>query len=74
MKTWWKSLPIEWQYLIASVNGRSMMGQPGVRDPEYPCDEFVPGLPGNGHCDTDGHYMCAECSVMSRQAVEYRRI
>jgi len=32
------------------------------RDPEAPCPSraFEPGEPA-GDCDTDGHYMCAEC-------------
>lgn len=32
------------------------------RDPDFPCPsrEFEPGEPA-GDCDTDGHYMCAEC-------------
>ncbi len=32
------------------------------RDPEFPCPSraFEAGEP-SGNCDTDGHYMCAEC-------------
>lgn len=32
------------------------------RDPDLPCPSraFDPGEPA-GDCDTDGHYMCAEC-------------
>ena len=32
------------------------------RDPDFPCPSraFEPGEPA-GNCDTDGHYMCAEC-------------
>lgn len=37
-----------------------LFGQAGVRDPETPCDCFVPGEP-SGQCKTDGHYMCLEC-------------
>lgn len=33
------------------------------RDVDFPCpvDSFLPGDP-TGDCDTDGHYMCAECA------------
>lgn len=33
---------------------------PGVRDPDSPCGEYAPGCPC-GHCDGDGHYLCAGC-------------
>jgi len=37
-------------------------GAPGVRDPEFPCDQFDPGMPEIGNtCETDGHYLCQEC-------------
>jgi hypothetical protein len=37
-------------------------GDPGVRDPENPCDHFDPGeTVGNPQCYGDGHYMCKEC-------------
>lgn len=35
-------------------------GTPFVRDQDYPCYVFEPGEP-QGNCDTDGHYICAEC-------------
>lgn len=38
-----------------------LVGSPHVRDPEFPCNEFVPGTPANGRCDGDGHYLCAQC-------------
>ena len=51
-----------WEWLVASVNGRGTIGQPGVRDPEYPCEAFEPGDPEpDATCMTDGHYMCNEC-------------
>ena len=37
------------------------VGVKGIRDPEFPCEQFNPGKP-NGNCDSDGHYMCLECS------------
>lgn len=54
-----------WGVLVAYVNDRPIMGMPGVRDPEYPCEGFSPGEPerhGWGACETDGHYMCDECT------------
>ena len=43
------------------------------RDLDYPCPDraFGPGKP-NGDCDTDGHYMCAECVHASPQALADR--
>ena len=29
------------------------------------CGFFEEGEPGTGDCDTDGHYLCNECSKMS---------
>jgi hypothetical protein len=58
--------PIEREKLRARLDEcerdarRAVFGAPGVRDPEHPCDEFDPGEP-DGHCGTDGHYMCTEC-------------
>jgi hypothetical protein len=50
-----------WAWLVAEVNGRAVLGQPGMRDPDAPCDDFNPGTP-SGECRTDGHYMCDECT------------
>jgi hypothetical protein len=30
------------------------------------CNAFVEGEPGNGQCDTDGHYLCGECKECSQ--------
>ena len=67
-----------WAELVESVNGRTLFGQAGVRDPEHPCAEFDPvenpdwlGLevraPGDGTCDSDGHYLCGSCLHLSRR-------
>jgi hypothetical protein len=61
-------VPSRWAELVAQVNGRTTFGQPGVRDPENPCTAFEPGLP-DGDCETDGHYMCDECTKMKRRIV-----
>jgi len=45
-------------------------GTPGVRDPDNPCEAFIPGTPHpHGDCNTDGHYLCAECSCCNPDAV-----
>jgi len=43
------------------------------RDPDAPCPSraFLPGEP-SGQCETDGHYMCAECVHASRSAIAER--
>ena len=35
-------------------------GTPFIRDQNNPCYDFQPGEP-KGTCQTDGHYICAEC-------------
>ena len=56
----------QWNWMYAELNGRSAVGQPRVRDPEYPCDVFEPGQPRpNNDCDGDGHYMCRECARLT---------
>ena len=45
---------------ISTPLAEAHFGQPGVRDPEFPCRGFEPGEP-SGDCKTDGHYMCQEC-------------
>ena len=68
------ALPLAWQHLVAEVNGRRELGMPGVRDHKYPCELFDPvdAPKGTGECRTDGHYLCTECSRISREAVEWR--
>lgn len=72
-----------WLELEARVNDRTLFGQDGVRDPENPCGVFeaVPGIdwlglyvtsPGDGDCDSDGHYLCAGCARLSRRGYENR--
>lgn len=61
-----------WRMLEAEVNGRSYIGMPGVRDPEYPCELFDgKGYDGRGRCHSDGHYMCTECSHLSPEAPRF---
>lgn len=45
-------------------------GVEGVRSVAYPCPDFdFDGLEPNGAgtCDGDGHYLCRECSHLSRR-------
>ena len=50
-----------------------------MRDTEAPCDAYDPvGGPdtdatGDGHCETDGHYLCRECRNISLEALRRRR-
>lgn len=68
-----RGLPMSWACLVAEVNGRTFVGQPGVRDPEYPCEEFDGrGYDGSGQCDSDGHYMCVECSNLASDAPRFQ--
>ena len=39
-------------------------GHPGMRDIDHPCVDFTPGVAA-GACDTDGHYLCAECKHLN---------
>ena len=51
-----------WTELLAAINGREPAAlMPGVRDPNYPCEMFAPGVPSGTDCETDGHYLCREC-------------
>lgn len=56
-------------------------GVKGKRSSDYPCEGYEPtpnatfiGLyvtaPGNGSCDSDGHYLCNDCIHLSRRAYE----
>ena len=74
----------EWNLLVAEVNGKRELGMPGVRDPEAPCEAFSPvgvafqqvkesELTGHGDCETDGHYMCTECTLISVGALRHRQ-
>lgn len=63
---------IAWGELIENLNGRTHLGQIGVRDPEYVCEEFDrQHYDGFGHCDSDGHYLCVECSHLSPEAPRF---
>ena len=41
------------------------VGVPNNRDPEHPCEFYVPGSPRPedwNSCRGDGHYLCYECA------------
>jgi len=65
---------LAWNQLVASVNGTTTIGTTGVRDPDYPCEGFnavgaafhqVTEFSTMNRCETDGHYMCTECTEIS---------
>ena len=61
-----------WNELVAFVNNMTTVGQVGVRDPDSPCEAFDSrGYDGTGDCDSDGHYMCTECSRLSPDAPRF---
>lgn len=73
-------IPIAWRALVAEINGaRVPDGTPGVRDADAPCEDFEPvgrafeDAPGEGNCETDGHYLCRECVHISLAALRRRR-
>lgn len=66
------NVPPTWHELVENINGRSVFGQPNVRDPLAPCDAFDPApdldwlglratVYGAGTCAGDGHYLCLGC-------------
>ena len=51
-------------YVVESVNPMNVRvpdGIPGIRDINWVCTDFAYGQP-TGICETDGHYLCQECS------------
>ena len=67
------TLPLAWEVLRRSVNDEPpLFGTVGVRDPDYPCESFDGrGYNGHGRCQSDGHYMCEECSELSSDASRF---
>lgn len=67
------SVLTQWAELEASLNGRTYLGQRGVRDPDSPCELFDgESYNGRGDCHSDGHYLCTECSHLSPEGAEIR--
>jgi hypothetical protein len=67
------TVPTRWRSFIAELHGLALVGTPGVRDVDAPCDAFEPGTPGQGSCQTDGHYMCVECVHIDLLTLRARR-
>ena len=66
------ALAQRWNELYAAVNGRTTLGQVGVRDPENPCEAFDGrDYDGTGRCASDGHYLCTECSHLAPDAPRF---
>lgn len=54
------------------LRGPPWFGRPGFRDPDALCELFnVDGYNGQGTCESDGHYLCNECSHLSSQAPRF---
>jgi hypothetical protein len=66
-------LPLAWETLRRALNGEpSLIGTPGVRDPENVCEAFDgQGYDGTGRCMSDGHYVCTECSNLAPDAPRF---
>lgn len=49
---------------VLSAGVKKPVGIPGNRDPEAPCEVYMPikkqGIL-SGDCETDGHYLCDKC-------------
>ncbi len=61
-----------WSVLEAEANGRTFVGMPAVRDPDYVCESFdALGYQGRGECTSDGHYLCINCSHLSPTAPRF---
>jgi hypothetical protein len=59
----------ELQARIAAIAADFPDGVPGVRSVNFPCEHFDGLTPdGSGDCHSDGHYLCHECSRMSRKS------
>lgn len=51
------------------------VGLPGNRDPENKCAHYWPVKQPSGHgpCESDGHYLCADCEWLTRgRLAEFR--
>jgi hypothetical protein len=64
---------LEWENLYRFVNSKSpLFGTVGVRDPDALCEEFDgKHYDGQGSCESDGHYLCIECSKLSPEAPRF---
>ena len=62
------------RYSVRSkASGTKPVGIPGNRDPNNPCSAFEPRNKAAGDwgdCETDGHYLCADCCHRKPIAVD----
>lgn len=64
---------LAWGDLVENLNGRTVLGQIAVRDPDHVCEMFDrEGYDGHGNCLSDGHYLCVECSHLSPDAPRFQ--
>jgi len=48
------------------------VGTVWLRDPQSPCTEYDgKGYDGTGHCQSDGHYECLNCSQLAPDAPRF---
>ena len=64
---------IDWERLRRFVNqGPTMFAEPGIRDPDNVCESYDgKGYTGIGRCESDGHYECTNCSLLSPNAPRF---
>jgi hypothetical protein len=56
------------------ITNRDQLLVKSARTAADACSYFRQGEPGDGDCDSDGHYLCDECSRMSHQEAVRRGI
>lgn len=64
MRDFWRVVAIFAYRRWATPAAQKPTGIPGNRDPEFPCPAFAPRPRQFGDfrdCQTDGHYLCADC-------------
>ncbi len=63
-RDFWKVIALFAYRRWAIPSEKKPVGVPGNRDPESPCTAYEPlewRAPTWNDCQTDGHYLCAEC-------------
>lgn len=65
-----------WEALRRFVNSKppfGTIGTVGIRDDDNPCEGYDGrGYDGRGTCDSDGHYECGNCSLLSPNAPRFQ--
>ncbi len=63
-RDFWKTIALFAYRRWAEPGEKKPVGVPGNRDPDNPCTAYEPvewRVPVWNDCQTDGHYLCAEC-------------